>query len=381
MNITTSRGLHLNPPSLSIPTPSHSHHKSFNPKRKSGPCSWADIVEEGPQHSKDKYKKQRLSQIMNWTNQKHTPKPTLTTKQNKQYEHKDGNKLTSSILVALGDGKKGDSVYVEDEDNNVSANTSTTPPPYPEGPTCDAQMCDAQPCDAQSCDSQSTLSSDAISCDTLSSCDSIEGEGQQKKRRKRKGKKRNYSTAEEGKKLFVGGIKFEDCDALLSNNNETLEALRHQKFSQIFYLFGAVNRVQGHWSSGYCFVVFSTQKAAKLAFKCLALAPVRRKVVQNLRDGVGPTGILPLPSFYVRWANNPSSSPRPATPTPISPLPSPLSSLSSSPVTTPLLSSIPPIALPVSEKEEMDWLDDMKEESMEDKDVERLMAELLKLRD
>jgi len=260
--------------------------------------------------------------------------------------------------------------------------------------------CDVQSCDAHSCDSHSTSTSDAMSCDTFSSCDSVfgeheGGEGEQKKRKKKKkNKKRNYSVAEEGKKIFVGGIKFENCDAMLSNSNETLETLRHSKFVQMFYLFGAVNRVQGHWDKGYCFVVFTHRRAAKLAIRCLSFAPVRQKVVQNLQDKIAPTGVLPLPSFYVRWASNPprntptssplSSSPLPSSPISISPLstsPFSISPFSTSPVPPSPLSCTPSSQISDEEREEIEWINEMKEEDMGEKEVERLMREVLKLRD
>ena len=360
MNITNSRGLHLNPTSpcpiptspCPIPTspsslPSTTHKplpRSHNAKRK--PSSWADQTDECKYNKTNK--KQRLAQIMHWTpTQKPKPHPTPSPKPNttKQYEHKDGDKLGNSVLVALGDEKRVDSVNMEDEGsvnitNNYNMNLPDACDAQPrDAQSCDTQPCDAQSCDSHSCDSHSTLSSDLMSCDTLSSCDSNFGEhdgekdGEQKRKKKKKtkksSKKKRCSTAEEGKKVFVGGIKFEDCDAMLSNQNETLETLRHQKFTHIFYLFGAVMRIQGHWNNGYpllflslfffllsilsfpppyyffdlwryCFVVFATKRAARLAIRCLSYAPVRKRIVQNLQDGVVSSIhslSSPLPSF------------------------------------------------------------------------------------
>jgi len=134
------------------------------------------------------------------------------------------------------------------------------------------------------------------------------------KKKARKKRKRRDNPDEDGKKIFVGGISFEDAGYTVSNDNQTLAYLRSSKFSQIFYNFGKVKRIQGHWQSGFCFVVYSTRHSAKQAVKYLSMYVIRKKIVKDLRDNVAAQGVLPLPSFYVRWPENkrggqPSSTP------------------------------------------------------------------------
>lgn len=366
--------LHLKPtsqPSPSLPPlpplpPLRPHHQ----KRHQPPptSSWADIVDESRSNNNgnnnttcSRRKRQKLDQIMNWHHkqqQQLLQQQQYKSKHNKQnskqntpkftpkYKHKDGDKIVNSLEVAsVEDG--GKVVEGLEEVLVPAGSTNITTPDI----------------DTLSCDTQS-------SCDTHSQVDSIlgeeEDEGTKKRKRNKKKKKKDRSSAsEEGKKVFVGGIKFES-DPFLSNDNETLASLRQYKFSQIFYLFGKVTRVQGHWNSGYCFVVFAKRRSAKLAVKCLAMAPVRRKVIKNLRDDMAPSGVMPLPTFYARWPSSPQSASSHPSATPSSALPAQLGCKGRHEEED-------------EEDVQMAWLDGKKEEEINEEDVERLMRELLKL--
>jgi len=194
-----------------------------------------------------------------------------------------------------------------------------------------------------------------------------------KKNKKKKKKSKKNSSAEDGKKIFVGGVAFENCGYTLSDENETLAYLRSQMFSHIFHHFGKVKRIQGHWTSGYCFVVYAKRRDAKQAIRYLSLYPIRKKIVHDLRDRAAAQGVLPLPSFYVRWpttSTSSSSSSTVTTPT--------LSSASSSAMSTPTLPSSPStgsVGSPDVEDVDMEEGVGIGEE-MGEEEVERLLRQL-----
>ncbi len=61
------------------------------------------------------------------------------------------------------------------------------------------------------------------------------------------GKKNNKN--EEGKKIFVGSVSFENSNGDITNEGRTLMESRIQLLIQIFKHFGEIKRIQGHWKS------------------------------------------------------------------------------------------------------------------------------------
>lgn len=78
--------------------------------------------------------------------------------------------------------------------------------------------------------------------------DQAEEEELQRARKRARKTPRNTSTNEEGKKIFVGGFSFSE-DGKGITKKDTEEKIR--RFSQIFYKFGKVSRIQGHWAAKY----------------------------------------------------------------------------------------------------------------------------------
>jgi len=109
-------------------------------------------------------------------------------------------------------------------------------------------------------------------------------------------------TSEAERKIFVGGLTFDDIEGL--ENSEKLKATRVQLLHQIFYKFGKVVRFQEHWDKQYCFVLYKTKGAAEKAVERLKDFHMRENIYIKMKKEEKAKGTnckaIPPPNYYVR---------------------------------------------------------------------------------
>jgi hypothetical protein len=195
-------------------------------------------------------------------------------------------------------------------------------------------------------------------CDQKSGNESAEEVKPKKKKKLSKKQKerlriKKEEEAEKGRKLFVGGIAFDDLyspELLLSlssfiassspsstsspsngeekgddDGQDELEAIlnddvtlvladevatilkdiRIKCLQALFEEFGPVDKIKPHWAQRYCHVVYETEEAARLAFEVLSCGEARRKREEEMKRQLDelslPATAAPLHNFYVRW--------------------------------------------------------------------------------
>ena len=115
--------------------------------------------------------------------------------------------------------------------------------------------------------------------------------------------------AERGKKLFVGGLKFQDlsnnCDDDDDERRARLKLGRIEYFQRWFSVFGRVDYIKEHWDEGYCHVVYKSKQDARAALSKLRSYEVRKKLADETAEMIiqrgQPVEFCPSPSFYIRW--------------------------------------------------------------------------------
>lgn len=118
-----------------------------------------------------------------------------------------------------------------------------------------------------------------------------------------------------GFKIFYGGIKFADIDAMADNDSPwsaaQIENIKNER--KLLFLatycekFGNVVEVQEHWDEGYIFVVFDNKADSKNVLDTLRDFKTRKALAREARAQLIASGkeklITPDHTFYVRWPN------------------------------------------------------------------------------
>jgi len=119
-----------------------------------------------------------------------------------------------------------------------------------------------------------------------------------------------------GFKIFYGGIKFKDIEAMATNEltpwpTTKIENIKDERKALFLATycekFGNIVEVQEHWDEGYIFVVFDNKADCKNALETLCDFKTRKALAKEARVQLIAEGkeklITPDPSFYVRWPN------------------------------------------------------------------------------
>jgi len=106
----------------------------------------------------------------------------------------------------------------------------------------------------------------------------------------------------EGRKLFVGKIKFGD---LASKRNSTyLNERRQQLLIDVFKSFGVIEEVIPFWEKQHCFIVYQSTADAEKAVCTLSVYENRVKALKTVCGNQKHLPeCCPKPNFYVRWPN------------------------------------------------------------------------------
>ncbi|KAM9948754.1 hypothetical protein ACTFIT_009952 [Dictyostelium discoideum] len=101
------------------------------------------------------------------------------------------------------------------------------------------------------------------------------------------------------KKLFIGGINFDDL-----KGNEQLKQIRIQKLIHLFQSFGSVLKTSYHWDKGY-----SNNKVSQTVVDSFSTTKKRQKYIDKIKDSLKDSEKCATPqlNFYVRFPNNYSS--------------------------------------------------------------------------
>jgi len=115
-----------------------------------------------------------------------------------------------------------------------------------------------------------------------------------------------------GRKIFIGGIKFDDITKKVTDGKLTIENSkiiimeRINYLKKIFQKFGTIEKYEETWEKGYTFIVFQNKNDAKTCLSVLKNYKLRRSAVKEIRkliksEGKDPDDITPDPKFYLRW--------------------------------------------------------------------------------
>ncbi|KAN0007020.1 hypothetical protein ACTFIU_005214 [Dictyostelium citrinum] len=101
------------------------------------------------------------------------------------------------------------------------------------------------------------------------------------------------------KKLFVGGINFDDL-----KGNEQLKQIRIQKLINLFQSFGYVVKTSYHWDKGY-----SKNKVSQFVVDSFSTTKKRQKYIDKIKESLKDSEKCAAPqlNFYVRFPSNYSS--------------------------------------------------------------------------
>lgn len=125
---------------------------------------------------------------------------------------------------------------------------------------------------------------------------------------------------DDGCKIFVGGIMFDDLEALKKTKDGytvSAEVIAHiQKLKnerlleiiRIFSRFGTVVRVKQFLEKRHIFITYDNKSSALQALRTLKPLEVRKKIVQEIRERLRAedrqTIVSPRSNFYVRWPHH-----------------------------------------------------------------------------
>ncbi|EGC37373.1 hypothetical protein DICPUDRAFT_150037 [Dictyostelium purpureum] len=105
------------------------------------------------------------------------------------------------------------------------------------------------------------------------------------------------------KKVFVGGITFNDIE-----NDENLKKLRIQKIVHLFQSFGMVSKTNFHWNKGFFFIIYSNSKVAQTVVQSFSSFKKKQKYIDTIKDQLlkefKDIKATPNPNFYVRFPSN-----------------------------------------------------------------------------
>eukprot|EP01090_Pellita_catalonica_P013197 TRINITY_DN3064_c0_g1_i1.p2 TRINITY_DN3064_c0_g1~~TRINITY_DN3064_c0_g1_i1.p2 ORF type:complete len:314 (-),score=64.65 TRINITY_DN3064_c0_g1_i1:1041-1982(-) len=109
---------------------------------------------------------------------------------------------------------------------------------------------------------------------------------------------------ERGRKIFIGGVIFDDIENIGVSFVEDLKKLRTELLEEIFHSLGDVCRIAPKWSKRYCHVVYKTRAQAKRVFATLSSTEKRKQILAQINQDLLDNGIPEIatpPNFYVRW--------------------------------------------------------------------------------
>eukprot|EP00026_Physarum_polycephalum_P004692 Phypoly_transcript_04715.p1 GENE.Phypoly_transcript_04715~~Phypoly_transcript_04715.p1 ORF type:complete len:607 (+),score=136.27 Phypoly_transcript_04715:163-1983(+) len=129
-----------------------------------------------------------------------------------------------------------------------------------------------------------------------------------------------YGMEDDGCKIFVGGIMFDDLEALkktkdgYSASEEVIahiQKLKNERLIEIiriFSRFGTVVRVKQFLEKRHIFITYDNKNSALQALRALKPLEVRKKIVQEVRERLRAedrqTLVSPRSNFYVRWPHH-----------------------------------------------------------------------------
>lgn len=129
-----------------------------------------------------------------------------------------------------------------------------------------------------------------------------------------------YGMEDDGCKIFVGGIMFDDLEALkktkdgYSASEEVIahiQKLKNERLIEIiriFSRFGTVVRVKQFLEKRHIFITYDNKNSALQALRTLKPLEVRKKIVQEVRERLRAedrqTLVSPRSNFYVRWPHH-----------------------------------------------------------------------------
>lgn len=129
-----------------------------------------------------------------------------------------------------------------------------------------------------------------------------------------------YGAEDDGCKIFVGGIMFDDLEALkktkdgYSASEEVIahiQKLKNERLIEIiriFSRFGTVVRVKQFLEKRHIFITYDNKNSALQALRALKPLEVRKKIVQEVRERLRAedrqTLVSPRSNFYVRWPHH-----------------------------------------------------------------------------
>ncbi|EGG22869.1 RNA-binding region RNP-1 domain-containing protein [Cavenderia fasciculata] len=107
------------------------------------------------------------------------------------------------------------------------------------------------------------------------------------------------------KKIFIGGIKFDDL------TDEEERQVRILKILHLFQSLGKIESVDAHWEKGYCFITYLQHGIAQRVVQQMSNHTKRSKMLQNIKSSLSRDNLnvkcTPLPTFYVRLPSNKSN--------------------------------------------------------------------------
>ena len=115
---------------------------------------------------------------------------------------------------------------------------------------------------------------------------------------------------EEGRKVFVGKLSFEDINSASLDpfTKRHLIERRKSELMTILKSYGDFEKIKENWEKQFLFVIYNDSQAAEKAVADLSQFPVKKKIIAEIRKNLKSTATNPLaappPNFYVRWPKN-----------------------------------------------------------------------------
>ncbi|KAF2072685.1 hypothetical protein CYY_005991 [Polysphondylium violaceum] len=105
------------------------------------------------------------------------------------------------------------------------------------------------------------------------------------------------------KKLFIGGITFDD----IKDKSDLIE-LRIKKIKHLFESFGKVTRFDEHWDKEYCFVTFVNPKITLHVFQSISNQNKKMKLINTIKESLihenNDPMAAPSNTLYTKYPNN-----------------------------------------------------------------------------